>query len=250
MNYHNHCADFSLFLQTIKDHYEIRGTRTSRGPEEEAKKVLDKIVQMYVDARSAARLVKGSKARAAEVKISDLEKDRKFCQNGSVPVQEEHQYCINCDHKSVDEPDTNKANYEAGRQEEKRVAEERKKLNAAKAKGRAYHDPKTGRVLTKIVKRKYDLCIFVCHCHQMGCKSKTGPVSITDCSIMCIDPSTGQRYPFDLRGCTCPVCNCKCDKTYRVSCLLHCDVMDAQNAKYYANTSFYYVLPFQSSRSN
>lgn len=59
--------------------------------------------------------------------------------------------------------------------------------------------------------------IEMCMCRNSQCVQRGSDIGST-CFIKCIDPSSGQRYPWDeITGqCTCPVCQCQCPAAYNI----------------------------------
>ena len=142
---------------------------------------------------------------------------------GSFPRDESHQNCVFCNHTTVDEPPENK---DVIGTNQERLAKHR----LATEQWKKFHDgkgpcPKTssGKVYTrKPPPPKMDALLLQCHCHQMVCARKGSDFGST-CIIGCKKhaSTTGtslaeERYPWIDAACSCPICKCKCKKTYQI----------------------------------
>lgn len=174
-------------------------------------------------ARSAARTKRSNEYAKKFFTLKGEQRDRKFCQNGSLPQDEAKRFCLGCNHEgTVDEPDTNKGVIEDNIAKQRTAEEQAEADDAVWQAGGAVTTAK-GKTLTKGRRRpapKLGVAWQECHCEQFGCTSKNGDVPPAECPIRCIDPATGARYVDNEWGsCTCPICVCTCRQAWDVSAL-------------------------------
>ena len=148
--------------------------------------------------------------------------DRKYLENGYVPVVAGYETCLCCGFRYCDEPNSNiaaavnneakKARYEA------QLLEDEQKRQRGEVVLTSRNQPMAdGRTRTA---PKYDVITLHCHSREFSCSTEVGDVPESECPIKCIDPDTGERYLVDLNGdCQCPVCQCNCNAIYSVSSL-------------------------------
>ena len=185
-----------------------------------AKTALESLKSVVDTARDSMSVKRLNEMTSKFHTLRGAARDRKCLENGYLPLDEAKRRCLGCGHSGcVDEPNSNKAVY---RNNIIKLAEhERKKQedNAIwDAGGTVYNAD--GTVLKKNRQRPYraDIMVQECHCEQAGCTTKNGVVSIAECPIQCIDPSTRIRYGFDDdSNCMCPNCGCPCRMAWDVS---------------------------------
>ena len=80
-----------------------------------------------------------------------------------------------------------------------------------------------------------------CHCEQCGCTLKNGPVPLAECTINCINVSTGRRYGSDEHGnYLCPICGCVYRLLWDVS--RHCALCHWSQLVSYPLLKFYFYI--------
>ena len=198
---------YELLIVAIRD-FNFRQTKTFN-------ENFDKLEAVYLTARKEARLSLSKSVSKIVVKVSRDEQDRRFMIGGSIPLDPALKTCPFCKHDAVDLPDTNITNDTENicllKEWQEKCSE-----YTANTKNNVPTKGASGKALVKAPKRPVlKSAFFCCHCSQMRCLSKTSQCGNT-CTNKCIDPSSGDRYPFsEVDGsCTCPIHMCSCDVAF------------------------------------
>lgn len=174
------------------------------------------------EATSNARDDNTKDAMACFIKLKGADRLRKFDESKR-PTDEAHHKCASCGHELVDVPGNHTEIMARNIKRMEEWKEKKDAYDAAKAKGKSYKD-KDGKVLTRAPPcptKQLETILHVCHCHQMRCLDFNSDIG-SSCPLLCINPLTGTRFGPDpvTGGCSCPLCQCSCDKAYKVSQVL------------------------------
>ena len=180
---------------------------------------LVEICNAYSKAFSAASEALDDKFKLKGMKLSILEEQRKYIQNGHVPVDPSEGKCIHCGHSAVDEPNTN-TNVLAYNATMKQRHDTQERVDKEKWDRGDQVLNNNGTVMKEGQKRPFRGLKELrqeCHCREMGCLTTDDEVPKDQCLIQCIDVKTGKRYGFDENGdCLCPLCGCNCRRAWSV----------------------------------
>ena len=136
-----------------------------------------------------------------------------YCSSGGLLPELEFRNCDFCKHSMVDEPYCNQSVIEENNKMINEYEEKLRVLNLYK-EGKGPPLKKNNKIINRIIKPPGKSLLLQCHCFQMHCTRKDSDSGST-CFNKCMN-NNGNRYPWiDGNGCTCTICQCKCNKRYK-----------------------------------
>ena len=121
------------------------------------------------------------------------ERDRKFLENGYLPINLKMRKCLHCGLPTVNELNSNRIMAVANRDKHARHQQQLASDQATEAAGSAVLNNREEHMQPgrKQNKPRYNPLIMNCHAGQCSCTTNEGPMPASDCPIGCIDEATG-----------------------------------------------------------
>jgi hypothetical protein len=227
----NMFGPFEVFYAKVEEQQQLEGEmrRTTRGASTSQPKHVQVIKEVVELKGTIDKMVRKEKASDMgkmfkPVGLTREQESRHFVQDRHDILDEAHKKCPYCTHLSTNsllENDSVVADNNVTRSSMQRAQEVWNRFKAAdddaKKNGTARppfpEDPNhPGKIMKMAPKEaKLKAVIDVCLCKNSGCCMRDSDHG-SSCFIKCIDPSSGERYPWDpiARQCSCPICQCEC----------------------------------------
>jgi len=168
-----------------------------------AQKYLNPFLEMHQKARGYALDAKRDYLSSCFPNAKEVDNNRLFGVDGTVPDDEGLRLCIFCAHEMVDCPNTNSANHTANAATRRKYEQEKAEYEADKDAWKSKHGK------SKPAEPKYKPVYLQCHCAQMACSGfRQG--TCEEC----------KRNPPNVDGngkCPCQICQCVCSASVLVS---------------------------------